>query len=76
MGTFNRDTLSLGEIGLGVDTIAVMATGRFGGEARDTFTVTVLPSTYFDSAFVTTWDVSAGDIIRVPLDNATFSSCV
>ena len=66
-GSFNRDTLSLGEVGLGVDTIAVTATGMFGGEAKDTFTVTVLPSTYFDSAFVTTWDVSAGDTIHIPI---------
>ena len=42
--------------------------------SKDTFTVTVLPNTYFDSAFVTTWDVSAGDTIYVPLNGATFSS--
>ena len=40
-GTFSGDTLSLGELGVGIDTIMVTAMDRLGGESRDTFLVEV-----------------------------------
>ena len=60
----SNDTLLVTELTTGFDTLVVTAMDMLGGEVKDTFTVTVLPNTYFDSAFVTTWDVaSAGNSI-------------
>ena len=73
-----NDSLVLNEISTSLniifDTIVVTAMDMFGDEVKDTFTVTVLPSVYFDSSFVTTWHVSAGDSISIPTGNGITSA--
>ena len=62
--TFENDTLTLTERGLGVDSIIMIATDVLGAQAMDTFLVTVVP---FARAFITSWKTTtANEAITIP----------
>ena len=61
--TLENDTLTLTERGLGIDTIALIATDEFGAETTDTFLVSVVS---FDEGFMTTWTTGVDKTITIP----------
>ena len=62
--TLGEDSLTLTEMGLGVDSIIMTAMDQFSPQVADTFYVTVVS---FDSAFITTWKTdAAGESITIP----------
>ena len=64
-GVFENDTLTLTEMGRGVDTVYLTVNDIINKtvQVMDTFLVTVVPS---DTAFITTWAAGADKTITIP----------
>ena len=71
--TLANDTLTLTEMGTGVDSIIITATDALDGQTKDTFYVSVSPP--FENTFTTTWKTAtANETITIPTKGGSDAS--